>query len=119
MGNLSHNFSTHEFACQCNCGTGKIDEELVEVLQEARDFLGFSIKVTSGIRCAKHNEYVGGSATSKHKFGLAADIAVANMTPREVYDYFDSKYPDMYGIGVYRGWVHLDVRQRRARWDKT
>ena len=119
MGDLSNNFSTHEFACQCGCGTGKMDEELVDVLQELSDKLGYAIKVTSGIRCDTHNEYVGGSATSKHKYGLAADIVVSYLSPSDVYEYLDSKYPDKYGLGLYRGWVHLDVRQRRTRWDKT
>lgn len=44
------------------------------VLQPLRDALGHSIQITSGYRSPKVNKAVGGSKTSQHLTGEAADI---------------------------------------------
>ncbi len=54
-----------------------------DVLQPLRDALG-PIPVTSGYRPRWLNEYIGGSPTSAHLQGLAADIVAAGRTPLEV-----------------------------------
>lgn len=41
--------------------------------------------VTSGYRTPEHNAEVGGSATSDHPNGLAADFKVGGLTPYQVY----------------------------------
>jgi len=50
------------------------------VLQPIRDKRGSAITVTSGYRCPKLNALVGGSKTSQHVFGQAADITLGNPT---------------------------------------
>lgn len=50
------------------------------VLQPIRDKRGSAITVTSGYRCPKLNALVGGSKTSQHAFGQAADITLGNPT---------------------------------------
>lgn len=48
---------------------------LVEnVLQPIRDILGTPIRVSSGYRCPRLNKRIGGSPTSQHRFGMAADL---------------------------------------------
>lgn len=47
------------------------------VLQPLRDHYGKPVVVSSGFRNASVNEYVGGSKTSQHLTGQAADINVA------------------------------------------
>lgn len=50
-------------------------EELCKMLlQPIRDAYGKPIKVTSGFRCRKLNQAVGGSPSSAHMRGYAADI---------------------------------------------
>lgn len=49
-------------------------EELLEVLDDLREFYGKPIKITSGFRCAELNKLVGGSPTSAHVIGYAADL---------------------------------------------
>ena len=44
------------------------------VLQPLRDKIKHSIRVTSGYRSEKLNNAIGGSKTSEHSFGKAADI---------------------------------------------
>ena len=48
-------------------------EELLVVLDSLREFYG-PIKITSGYRCAELNKLVGGSPTSAHVIGYAADL---------------------------------------------
>lgn len=49
-------------------------EELLEVLDDLREHYGKPIKITSGYRCAALNKLVGGSPTSAHVIGYAADL---------------------------------------------
>lgn len=46
----------------------------VNVLQPLRDYLGKPISISSGYRCARLNKQIGGSITSEHMQGMAADI---------------------------------------------
>lgn len=117
MGDLSEHFDRKEFACQCGCGQDTVDYELIRVLEALRSRTG-PIIVTSGNRCVKHNMDVGGALNSFHVISKAADIVVKGNTPLEIYHYLDERYPDRYGIGVYSGWVHIDVREKKARWDE-
>lgn len=45
-----------------------------EVLDEAREAVGGPLSVSSGFRCPLVNKGVGGSETSKHLRGIAADV---------------------------------------------
>lgn len=55
-----------------------------EVLQPLRDKLQKPITISSGYRCPKLNELVGGAKNSYHTNGSAADIIVRGMVPYEV-----------------------------------
>lgn len=120
MGDLSLHFNRSEFKCKCgNCGQDTVDYELIEVLEWLRMRTCAPIVITSGNRCFEYNMAIGGSKGSQHIFSKAADIKVKGWTPLEIYDLLCQKYPEQYGIGVYDGWVHIDVRTHKARWDKT
>ena len=87
---LSENFSLGEMIASDTAKKLKIDntptllamshlEELCrELLQPIRDAWGKPIKVTSGYRCYRLNRAVGGSPTSVHPLGWAADIKPAS-----------------------------------------
>ena len=49
-------------------------EELLGVLDGLREHYGKPIKITSGYRCTELNRLVGGSPTSAHVIGYAADL---------------------------------------------
>ena len=54
-------------------------EQLVDnILDPLREKYGSPIKVNSGYRCEKLNKAVGGSSTSQHRYGLAADITTGS-----------------------------------------
>lgn len=71
------------------------DEELLAVLNNVkalvdnvldplRAIIGRPIIITSGYRSQRVNELVGGSKTSQHLSGKAADIHVQGYTPRQM-----------------------------------
>ena len=123
MGDLTANFSQHEFACKCGCGYGTIlddiDWALVDGLQEMRDRIGAPIQVNSGCRCEHHNKAVGGGMGSQHLYGRAADIQGPGQ--RVLYE-AALKIPQFENGGIgydkYLGTarIHVDVRGHRARW---
>lgn len=52
--------------------------ELIDTLDGIREAWGGPIKVNSGYRCPKLNKAVGGSETSVHMIGFAADLRPAS-----------------------------------------
>ncbi len=115
---LSPNFSSSEFSCQCGCGKVKVDSRLIEALQTLRDRLEQPIFIHSGYRCPKHNKTVGGRPKSQHLFGKAADFHVPNYTPPQIARHaVQINAFRQGGIGVYPTYIHLDVRDKGpARW---
>lgn len=123
MTKLSDNFSREEFKCNCGeCGYDTVDSQLVSVLQGLREAYNAPITITSGNRCPAYNRKVGGkpktgkSMGSQHMYGRAADIVVKGISPHEVYEYLNWKYPNELGLGCYESFVHVDTRSTKARW---
>lgn len=87
MDDLTKNFSYSEFTESSTAKAMGINnnlptpavkaavKELAEkILQPLRDAYGKGIRITSGYRCPALNKAVGGSATSAHLTGYAADL---------------------------------------------
>lgn len=111
-------FKRGEFACKCGqCDKATVDAELLQVLDNVREHFGRPVVITSGHRCYVHNALSGGELKSKHLEGIAADIQVDSISPKEVQEYLTSKYTDTYGIGSYETFTHVDVRKEKARWN--
>lgn len=78
---LSRNFTLSEFSCHCgfsDCNYTLVSQKLIDGLQKLRDTMAEPIRVLSGYRCERHNIAIGGSPTSKHMEGLAADVRTFN-----------------------------------------
>lgn len=118
MSKLSQHFSRSEFACQCGCGFDTVDIQLLEALENVREYFKAPVTITSGCRCESHNYKIGGASDSQHTKGRAADFKVQGKTPQEVHDFLCRMYPDRFGIGLYDSWVHFDSRSQKARWKK-
>ena len=124
MAKLTNNFTLQEF--NSKCGKDIPNNVLPNILQLAknlqvlRDAVGKSITITSGYRSPQHNKKIGGAKDSQHVKGLAADIKVSGMTPKEVAlvieGLIESGKMKQGGIGIYPSWVHYDVRGTKARW---
>jgi len=124
MAKLTNNFTLEEF--NSKCGRDIPNNVLPNILQLAknlqvlRDAVGKSISITSGYRSPQHNKKIGGAKDSQHVKGLAADIKVTGMTPKEVALVIEGLIEQgkmkQGGIGIYPSWVHYDVRGTKARW---
>lgn len=121
MGDLSENFSRHEWTCKCGCGFDTVDSQLVTILQkDLRDYFNKPVTITynGGCRCLIHNAQCGGVVKSQHRKGRAADIKVTDVPPKVVYKHLDKLYPDSLGLGLYDTFVHVDTKTGPARrWD--
>ena len=115
MIKISEHFTRHEFSCKCGCGFDTVDIALSQLVQRVRDHFDKPVIITSGCRCVRHNEYVGGTHNSQHLFGRAADIIVADTEPDDVADYLENINPNG-GVGRYSTFTHLDSRSGCARW---
>lgn len=98
-------------------------EELLEVLDDLREFYGKPIRITSGFRCAELNKLVGGSPTSAHAVGYAADLQPVGDT----FENFKAevlRWLDTSGVGfdqciIERNkntqWVHFGLYNRKGQ----
>lgn len=114
---LSPNFRSREFDCKGKgcCSQTKIDEKLVEYLQQIRDKFQKPVYIQSGYRCVTHNAKVANAASkSKHMDGMAADITVDGVEPLEVARFAESI--GVKGIGHYEDFVHIDTREKKSFW---
>lgn len=85
-----------------------------ELLDPAREILGVPVLVNSGIRCPALNAAVGGSATSSHLDGLAADIIAPGAgsphdVARRLFDAFVVRGISFDQIIYEHTWVHLGI----------
>ena len=122
---LSPSFRVREFACT-GSNTLVLDDELVVLLQCIREHFGKPVHITSGYRTGAHNAAVGGSKTSQHLLGRAADFWVEGVDVTTVADYAETLIPERGGLGRYpkdaahpnrsTGWVHIDTRPQKSRW---
>ena len=118
---LSKHFDRSEFMCRgtCNCGCNTADSELVSTLEIVRTHFGLPVRINSAFRCLEHNRSIGSKDTSMHVQGKAADIQVKDTNPETVYNFINRHAPNTYGLGLYieKGFVHVDVRSIKARWE--
>lgn len=85
-------------------------ERLMRTLEVVRTAVGDRpVIVTSGYRCERLNRHIGGSATSAHMDGRAADIKVVGLTPFEVAEKIRSAGLILDQL-IYEGhWVHVGI----------
>jgi hypothetical protein len=85
-------------------------EELREKLREIHP--NTYIIVSSGYRCPELNLIIGGSKTSAHMKGLAADISCPHLTPLELSEFIRDNMEDYDQIiHEFGRWVHLGLAE--------
>jgi len=130
MTQISKNFSLNEFTDSITATNRKIDNTptkesivnitlLVEnILQPIRYKFGKAIFVGSGFRTPKLNSAVGGSDSSQHMTGEAADITAGNpIDNKKLFDMImASGLPFDQLIDEYDyQWVHVSYSKKRNR----
>jgi hypothetical protein len=92
------------------------------VLQPLRDKYGKSINITSGYRSPKLNKAIGGSSTSQHCYGQAADIQVDKKDYLKVWEILKTLPFDQiifeFGTESAPDWIHVSFVQGKNRGQK-
>lgn len=123
---LSKNFSLSELCFSQSAVSKGIDntpsQEVIDnltnlvknILQPLRDITGKPITINSGYRSVKLNKSIGGSPTSEHCFGYAADIEIFGLDNKELFNIIRKNFKftqlilEFYEEGVANsGWVHV------------
>jgi len=120
---LSANFSLYEFLVSQTATRHNIDmtpseeikaniQRLVdEIMQPLRDDLGAALLISSGYRPEDLNSLIGGSKTSAHRFGCAADFRSNAESPLDLCERIvrlDLPYDQV--IHEFGRWVHVGIR---------
>jgi uncharacterized protein YcbK (DUF882 family) len=81
---------------------------LIDVLEDMRAYAGIPIQITSGYRCVKHNQEVGGKPSSAHLLGEAADIWVSGDIDRfKLVEAAVMSMVKRFGVG--KDLIHVDI----------
>lgn len=126
MGTISKNFSYHEFEHSDIAKEERITNAITAVeirdaikslvdnlLQPLRDAVKRPLKISSGYRCPQLNSHykIGGSPTSGHLKGEAADVWCATMTPYELACKVVELDLPFDQLILYSGFVHLSHKK--------
>lgn len=90
-----------------------------EVLEPIRSYVGGPIRISSGYRSPELNKLIGGSKTSSHCFGEAADVIVSGRNS-EIYNFIkDNLIFDQliweFGDSHEPSWVHVSYKKQGNR----
>lgn len=121
---LTKNFHYIEFASKDGKHIPKeLESNLIELavnLQTLRDYIQVPIKINSGYRSPEHNRSIGGASESFHVRAMAADIRTDSHTPKQLATVIEhlilTGRMKQGGIGIYKTFVHYDIRGTKARW---
>lgn len=93
-----------------------------KVLQPVRDHFAKGVKVNSGYRAPEVNAAVGGSKTSDHCLGMAADIEIPGLPNAELAQWIEANLEytqvilEFYTQGVPdSGWVHVSYDPKNLK----
>jgi len=120
-GDSWRHFSLSEFACKgadCCGGLVLMDHGFIDRIDELREAVGFSLRISSGYRCPAHNQRVSSTGPNgPHTTGKAADIDVDRT--RSWYVLREAMLMGFTGIGVHqkgsRRFLHLDDLETQPR----
>lgn len=105
-------FTHDELHCKCGCDEAPMKDKFMETLIDIREEFDRPMIITSGFRCAAHNNKIGGAKDSPHRHGQAVDISTSL---EDAYDLICLAIrKGMTGIGVKQNglmtgrFIHLD-----------
>ena len=101
-------FKIEDFDCQ-ETGENEMDIGFIRKLDHLREACGFPFIITSGFRSKQHSIEQRKATPGTHAQGIAADIKVSGGSQRMqlVKHAVALGFP---GVGVAKGFVHVDIR---------
>lgn len=107
-------FKKKEIMCRCGCETIILDLEFIKKLTAARWIAGIPFGISSWCRCEKHNREVGGTPTSSHLIGKAADIRTNSVEHRyRILKALMAAGFNRFGIG--ETFIHVDLDRSKRQ----
>jgi zinc D-Ala-D-Ala carboxypeptidase len=119
--NLSPNFTLDELTASQTADRRGLDNQptpdhlenlkrLAAFLEDVRALIGKPLVVTSAYRSPEVNAAIGGSKSSQHMLGCAADFVVRGMAPKQVVAALvESNLPFDQVIQEFDRWTHISV----------
>lgn len=106
---VAPNFVLGEYLYDWKGRYGVMQTHVVDAMQAVRDAVGGPVTVNSGYRSPAYNASVGGASSSRHMYGDACDIDVADMSAEALADICDALGADY--VATYdTGHTHCDWR---------
>ena len=96
-------------------------QQLINFLNPLREAWGSAINVTSGYRCKRLNDMVGGSKTSSHMIGYGVDLVPANGRMDEfkkfIIDYMKTRMFDQCIVekSGKTEWIHIGLYNAKGQ----
>lgn len=123
---LTKHFNISEFACKDGTQVpyNLIDTitELAKNLEVLREYLGVPIIINSAFRNYTYNRKIGSNDNSQHPKCTASDIRTAKYSPEEIQQAIEKLIEEGKmkegGLGIYKSFIHYDIRGTKARWDE-
>lgn len=112
-------FTKSEIECHCGCGQAYIDQELLDMADKLREYIGHPMITHCTNRCTKHNRNVGGVSNSLHIGGHAMDFHCKGIKVKKLHKIVKKLWNKKEildgGLGTYSWGVHIDTGRYR-RW---
>ena len=107
------------YVASASVDTFCLTPKLRVVIAEFEGHFGRKVVVSSGYRDPEHNSRVGGADASYHMKCMAADFFIPGVDKRKLVAYA-ARLRSVGGLGCYSGrsFIHVDVRDRPAGWNK-
>jgi uncharacterized protein YcbK (DUF882 family) len=102
-------FKVEDFNCQ-ETGENEMCPDFLQKLDALREVCGFPFIITSGYRSPNHSIEAKKSKPGTHSQGIAADIKVVGGAQRMAI-IRNASIMGFNGIGVAKGFVHVDTRE--------
>jgi uncharacterized protein YcbK (DUF882 family) len=86
QADICYKLNNKEFACKCSYASCKVtlySSDFIRAYGLSRAEWGKPFLITSGFRCQRHNEDIGGANGSKHALGMAIDISIVDLNEVE------------------------------------
>ena len=102
-------FKVEDFNCQ-ETGENEMCPDFLQKLDALREVCGFPFIITSGYRSPNHSIEAKKAKPGTHSQGIAADIKVVGGAQRMAI-IRNASIMGFNGIGVAKGFVHVDTRE--------
>lgn len=123
VAHATKDFYYREYDCHCensSCNETRVNGELLELVQMLRARVGRPLVITSGFRCAAHQQELRergmetASGVSSHELGMAVDLYCSTLDSE--YLAKEAEKVGFNNIGLGKKFIHLDVRDGKRRW---